>query len=184
MKKTDTELIQELRSGSQFAFEMLLERYLSNVYNVVLSVVKSVEEAEDITQDVFVKVWKYQNRFHLSQSFKTWLFTIARNSAIDYIRKKKSILFSQLSVSDDLPFEESLKSEEILPHEMFEKKENEVLLWNAVEKLPYEYALVILLRYGEDFEFHDIAEILDKPLNTVRSYHQRAIQNLKQTFKM
>ena len=96
MEITDKQLIDDYLNGNDAAFALLVQRQINPVYNFVYRLVRNTQDAEDITQETFVKMWKNLKRYNQDQNFKTWLFTIARNTAIDSLRKKKSFVFEQL----------------------------------------------------------------------------------------
>jgi RNA polymerase sigma-70 factor (ECF subfamily) len=139
-----------------------------------------LDYGKDIVQDVFVKVWKNIKKFDINRaSFKTWILTITRNTVIDYLRKKKSVTFSSLD-SDEEPFTDSIEDDVILPDEALIKLEDKELLNNLLNKLPAHYKEVLVLYYQEDMTFNEIGQLLNKPLNTVKSYHHRALKKLKE----
>ncbi len=86
---TDEQLIKNYLIGDNKALELLIKRYLTPIYNFVLRYVKNTSEAEDVTQEVFVKVWKNLKKFNDNYKFKSWLYTIAKNTSLDYLKKKK-----------------------------------------------------------------------------------------------
>ena len=92
----DQDLISKYLAGDEKSLEILIEQYLKPIYSFVYRYTGSASNAEDITQDVFVRVWKNLKKFDQNKSFKTWIFSIAKNAAIDWLRKKKTI-----SLSDD-----------------------------------------------------------------------------------
>ena len=93
MDSTDEKLIEGSSEGDNAAFEKLLKRYLKSVYNFIYRLASDREVAEDLTQETFVKVWKNLRRFDQTKSFKVWIFTIAKNTAYDFLKKKKTIPF-------------------------------------------------------------------------------------------
>ncbi|MFA6919366.1 MAG: sigma-70 family RNA polymerase sigma factor, partial [Patescibacteria group bacterium] len=90
----DEQLVQQYLSGDEKSLEVLIQKYLKPIYNFVYRYVGDMANAEDLTQEVFVKVWKNIKKFDRKKSFKTWIFCIAKNTAFDYLRKKKSIPLS------------------------------------------------------------------------------------------
>lgn len=173
----DNLLIKNYLDGNQNSLKLLIDKYTSPVYNFSKRFTGSTQ-AEDITQEVFIKVWKNLKNFDVDKSqFKTWLFTIARNTATDYLRKKKSISFSSFE-SDDFK-EEDIVDDNILPDEILQKLQDKELLIKLLEELPENYKLVLTLHYQEDMTFKEIGEVMGKPLNTVKSYHYRALILLK-----
>ena len=85
--QTDDELVLRALKGDDEALRLLVERYLKQVYRFVFHYLPSSEDAEDVTQEVFVKVWKHLRKFHRDQNFKTWVFTIAKNTALDFLKQ-------------------------------------------------------------------------------------------------
>jgi len=160
----DQDLISKYLAGDEKSLEILIEQYLKPIYSFVYRYTGSASNAEDITQDVFVRVWKNLKKFDQNKSFKTWIFSIAKNAAIDWLRKKKTISLSDddmEKIPDSAPFVPKLSLAPIL------------------EKIPSEYRMILFLRYNDHFTFKEIAESLGQPLNTVKSRHRRAIAMLK-----
>jgi RNA polymerase sigma-70 factor, ECF subfamily len=155
--------------------ENIIEQHLKSVFNYVYKIVRNRGETEDITQDVFIKVWKNFDKFDAVKNFKTWLFAIARNTTIDHLRKDKDILFSEKAEN----FEESITDIEPLPDEIFVKKELGKELEIALSKIRPDFREIILLHYTEDMTFEEISEVVEKPLNTVKSQHRRALATLR-----
>ncbi len=175
MENDDLHLIEESLKGDTNAFEILVQKYLKPVYNFS----RNTEESNDISQEVFVKVWKNLKKFDQKQNFKTWIFSIARNTTIDHFRKKKSISFGDMEIGEGTSFEDSLTDTEPLPDAIFEKKELGVFLENALQTLSLEERTIILLHDKEDFTFEEIAKTLGKPMNTVKSQYRRAILSFR-----
>lgn len=179
MESDDEHLIIEYLDGNQDSFRLLVEKYTPSIYNFSVRFV-GPEYANDITQDVFIKVWKNIKKFDSKRAnFKTWIFTITRNTITDYLRKKKMIPFSTLDKEDEL-FEDSIEDEAILPSEALARLEDKELLNNILDKIPENYREILVLHYQEEMTFDEIGKILGKPLNTVKSYHRRALIKLKE----
>jgi RNA polymerase sigma-70 factor, ECF subfamily len=179
MGDKDNELIEEYLKGNQEAFKIIVEKYTPSIYNFSVRFV-GFDYAKDVVQDVFFKVWKNIKKFDKKKAnFKTWTFTIARNVVIDYLRKNKPILFSSLDREDET-FEENIEDTDILQDEILMKLEDKKLLNNIIDKLPSHYKEVLILYYREDMTFNEIGQLLKKPLNTVKSYHYRALIKLKE----
>jgi RNA polymerase sigma-70 factor (ECF subfamily) len=178
MSETDEDLIREYIDGSQGALKALGDRYIPILYNFSSRFV-GTDNASDIAQDIFIKAWKNIKKFDFSRAlFKTWIFTIARNTITDYLRKKKSIVFSALDTEDE-SFSENLPDDTILPDHALEKLEDKELLDKLLLELPENYRTVLLLYYQEDMTFVEIGKILNKPMNTVKSHHRRALEELR-----
>jgi RNA polymerase sigma-70 factor (ECF subfamily) len=179
MESSDEELIQQYLDGQQKALKSLIDRYTPILYNYTLRFVGTTN-TPDVVQEVFIKVWKNINKFDVSKShFKTWIFTITRNTVTDYLRKKKQILFTDLDKEGEDPFSTNLTDEAILPDEAIQKLQDKELLTKLVSGLSPTYQEVLMLYYQEDMTFDEIGKILKKPLNTVKSHHRRALEQLR-----
>ncbi|MEI6280640.1 MAG: RNA polymerase sigma factor [bacterium] len=180
--ETDEEIILLYKNGNQEAFKMLINRYISPIYNFT-SHLTNKNDAKDITQEIFIKVWKNIRRFDSEKaSFKTWIFTIAKNTVTDFSRKRKNILFSEIEKGFEEnidSFSENIKDENLLPDEALQKLQNSEVLNQALEKLRLEYKEVLMLHYQEELTFEEIGKILNKSSNTVKSHHRRALLELK-----
>ena len=182
---SDSDLIREALATTERSFSVLVERYIGSVYNYVFRLVRSVEESEDITQETFVKVWKNLKRFREGENFRAWVFTIARNTLIDYTRKKKMVVFSAFenSEGENVLLETTSNGERTLDELVIEAETKEELE-NVLAVLSPEYREVILLHYQEDMTFDEIGRILKKSLNTVKSQHRRALAILRKELEM
>jgi RNA polymerase sigma-70 factor, ECF subfamily len=178
----DCKLIDIFLAGEEPAFSELVKKYLKPVYNFIFRLVYDRDSAEDLTQETFLKAWKNMKRFDPDKSFKTWLFTIAKNTAFDYLKKKKEIPFSNFTDEEGENWLENIADENFLPDELLELKNISEELDAILEKLPWHYRAILILHYKEDFSLHEIAEILDEPYNTIKSRRQRGLAILKKLF--
>ncbi len=183
LNQSDNQLISDYLKGETASLEILVKKYLKPIYGFIYRYAGSAQDAQDITQEVFVKMWKNLKKFDRQRSFKTWIFSIAKNTAIDFIRKsqsasggKKVLPFSALeNDEDDNFFADALVDPAPLPDELFERKDIAQALSFILEKLTPKYRLVLLLRYNDHFTFREISEALGEPLNTVKSRHRRGL---------
>jgi RNA polymerase sigma-70 factor (ECF subfamily) len=183
--KSDKELVQAFLSGNESCFAVLVDRHISMVYKFAYRYLNNADDASDVAQDVFIKVWKYLKRFDVDKNFKTWLLTITKNTALDFIKRKKPILFSKIEEGDgDLdaflsPFLETAD----LPNEAIDRKHVRAELNTVLEKLPQTYRSVLSLRYDEHLKFREIAEVLHEPIDTVKSKHRRGLILLRKSLE-
>lgn len=176
----DNQIIEKYLSGDEKSFDLLVEKYFRQIYNFVFRLVGSVVEAEDLTQEVFVKAWKRFGKYDREKKFKTWLFVIARNSVIDLLRKKKEIPLSKFEDEEGNNFlEENLVDIEALPNELFERQELQKELQTAIDKLSPKEKSVVLLYYQEQLSFREISEIFGESINTIKSRYQRSLIKLR-----
>lgn len=181
MEKNDQELITDYLNEDDGAVVVLIDRHFKDVFNFTYRLVGNREDAEDITQETFLKMWRNVKKYRHSENFKTWLFTIARNTAIDSLRKKKSVAFSVFENEEgENPFAETLTDLEPLPDEIFAKAEEKNVLENALKKLSLLHRETLILYYNQLFTFNEIGKILGESLNTVKSRHRRALIELRQ----
>jgi len=178
--KTDGELAEACKKGDDQAFKALMERYARSVYNFTRQYVKTEDDIEDVVQDTFFKVWRHIKRFKKERAFKPWLFTIARNTALDHIKKRRATAFSTLdNTENDLVFADTIEDTEPLAPELFEQAELVVELTESMKDLHPDHRAVLIMHYREDLTFDEIAEILDRPMNTVKSWHHRAVIKIR-----
>lgn len=176
----DEDLIQNYLQGDERSFEILVKRYLKPIYRFIYQYVSNSQNAEDLTQEVFLKVWRFIKKFDFDRKFKTWIFTIAKNTTLDFLKKKKDLPFSVFSnergqtIIDEKIFDSDFDFEKII-----ERKDLAQRLNLIIKKIPLIYREILFLYYFDGFNFREIAEILNQPLNTIKSRHRRAIIILK-----
>jgi RNA polymerase sigma-70 factor (ECF subfamily) len=175
----ENRIIESILFGDEDAFAEIVKIYLNMVYNFVYRLVGDRDAAEDIAQETFVKTWKNLKKFDQKRNFKTWIFTIAKNTAFDYLKKKKEIPFSIFTDEEGENWLENVSSDEILPDEILERENIAEEFEKILEKIPVHYRVILLLHYKEDFSLHEIAEILGEPYNTIKSRHQGGLKTLK-----
>jgi RNA polymerase sigma-70 factor (ECF subfamily) len=180
MEKDEQTLIAEYLEGkSDEALAELIRRYIKPVYNFVYRFTgNNKEEAEDIAQETFFKMWRNLKKYRAGENFKTWLFTIARNTAYDHLRKKKNFVFSDFNTEDAL-FEDTLADTEPLADEIFTLTESKELLAQGMSELSPQFREVLILHYDHELTFDEIGKVLGEPLNTVKSRHRRAVEALR-----
>ena len=163
--------------GDQKAYAELMKRYKSPVYHMILKMVRNVDDAEDLTIEAFSKAFKNLHRFKKDYTFSTWLFRIATNNAIDFIRKKKLNTYSlNTSFTDDSgdAVNIDVKDANLDPQEEAIKSQKIELVRVFVDKLPAKYQRLVKLRYFKEYSYDEIAKELDAPLGTVKAQLHRA----------
>lgn len=177
---TDEQLVAIYLKGNKEALNILIKRYLTPIFNYALSFVKDTAAAEDLTQEVFVKVWRKIKKFDNKYKFKNWLYAIAKNTCLDYFKKNKTINFSELDLTDDnLLFEDLIKENSASPQAELESAQTADLINSAVDKLPEKYKETVKLHHLSGFKFREIAEILGESIETIKSRNRRALIYLK-----
>lgn len=169
--------------------EHIIKLYFASIYLFIFRLVGDVTSAEDLTQDTFVKVWRHLPEYEREEELKNWIFTIARNTALDWLRKKRSLVFSQINNPKEFEgaFDEmgsfDPASGDALPEEIFARQEVKGYLEKCVAQLPLVYQEVIYLRLEGDLTLEQIAEILGKSVNTVKSIYRRGLEKLRVSLK-
>ena len=176
----DYTLIESYLKGNDASLEALVQRYLKPMYGFVFSYVKDAQVAEDVTQEIFLKVWKNLKKIEKNKNFKSWLYTVAKNTALDYLKKKKSIPFSSFEKEDGRNvLMESLSDIAPLPDKASEMLQDKRTFLQAIGNLSEKYRQVLLLYYYNYLNFREIAEALQEPINTIKSRHRRGLVILK-----
>ncbi|MFU8860016.1 MAG: RNA polymerase sigma factor [Cyclonatronaceae bacterium] len=183
--KEDVEFVQEARSGNQDAYRALTRKYERAIYYHINKIVRDTGMVDDLVQETFLKAFNNIQSYDTSFAFSTWLYRIATNHSIDYLRKKKLKTLSidqpvhtkdgELSI--DLPDENAHSDSRIISHE----RSN--ILKHAIEILPDRYRVIIQLRHMEEKSYEEIAQLLDLPLGTVKAHIFRARELLYKYLK-
>lgn len=179
---TDSELIKLYLEGNQKAFESIVNRYAQPIFRFTYKLTDNKDRAHDITQETIIKLWRNIKKIDTSKNLRSLLFTIAKNTTLDYLRKNRNINFSEIDNihdEDNDNFEQNIADNEPLQHEIFEKNENIKLVQEALETLSVENKMIILLKNGEEMTFDEIATILEKPMNSIKSQYRRSLIKLK-----
>lgn len=176
---SDEKLVELCLQGEEHLFDVLVKRYADHIFNFIHQYIKDEGKAEDLTQDVFFRVWKNLTKFDTRRKFKVWLFQIARNAVIDHLRKRKELKFSDIEAEDDGSIIENIEDDDEGPSEILERKEIKMVVGKMLEGLSPAYRSVLALYYENQMNFREIAEATGTSENTVRSRHRRAIQALK-----
>ena len=171
--KHDIKLVRlAVDKNDQTAYAELLDRYKDSVYYLLLKMVNSKDDAEDLTIEAFGKAFKNIGQYTPNFAFSTWLFRIATNNCIDFIRKKRATTLSlDRNFTNDNGDEMTMdvRSDGLDPEENLIKKQKGVLMRSMVEKLKPRYRILIELRYFQELSYEEIAEQLDLPIGTVKA---------------
>lgn len=175
-RQEDYSLVEQAKLNQQHAFTRLMEKYRVPLHFHISRIVRDKEMIEDLVQEAFLKAFDNIHSFDTTYAFSTWLYRIATNHSIDYLRKKK---MQTLSIDEpvrakdgdmkiELPDKESEADREII------QKQRENILFAAIESLPGKYSVIIRLRHMDDKSYQEISEIMELPLGTVKAHIFRA----------
>jgi RNA polymerase sigma factor (sigma-70 family) len=175
-RKEDSALIHQARTGDQKAFRKLRLKYYAPIFKLISRMIRSREEIEDLTQEAFIKAFTSLASFNEEYSFSTWLYKIATNHAIDYVRKRKLQTFSinKPIESEESDYSFELQDTEPEPDQELIAVQRKKMLDDAMESLPAKYRQVILMRHVDEKEYQEIAKTLKLPLGTVKAHIFRA----------
>lgn len=184
----DYKLIQQaLKHGDQKAYAELLQRYRESVYFTMLRMCNNKDDAEDLTIEAFGRAFKRLEQYTPTYAFSTWLFKIASNNAIDFLRNKKKStslsLDTKMENDEGQEFSKSIKSQGLDPEENIIKKQKVELLKDVVEKLKPRYRELVQMRYYEELSYEEIALKLELPVGTVKAQLFRAREFLYNILK-
>jgi len=180
----DFRLVQLAREGDQKAYAELLGRYRDAIYYMLLKMVNNPIDAEDLTIEAFGKAFKNIEQYTPNFAFSTWLFKIASNNCIDFIRKKRGSQISIDQVQEEKDtISDAIQAPTLDPEENLIKQQKEILTRTIVTKLKPRYRRLIELRYFKEFSYDEIAKELDLPIGTVKAQLFRARELLYNILK-
>jgi RNA polymerase sigma factor (sigma-70 family) len=173
----DYELVQKAKKGDQNAYAELMDRYRDSIYFMLLKMVQNKDDSDDLTIEAFGKAFNRLELYTPNFAFSTWLFKIASNNAIDFIRRKKK---NTISIDQAMGGEDGdemymdLKSDALTPEELSIREQKMKIMRNVVQKLKPRYRQLVEMRYFEQLSYEEISEKLELPLGTVKAQLFRA----------
>ncbi len=186
--RNDYNLVLKAREGDQKAYADLMHRYKDSIFFMVLKMVNNREDAMDLTIETFAKAFEKLDKYQPDFAFSTWLFRVATNNCIDFIRKRKlnTTSINLMYSADGDEFELQIKADILDPEETSIQKQQKEVINLLLETLPTRYRNLVTLRYLEELSYEEIAVELDLPLGTVKAQLYRArdlLSNIFTTFK-
>jgi RNA polymerase sigma factor (sigma-70 family) len=176
--QTDLELIEEFRQGKIEGFNKLVRRYQQKVYWIARRIVGSHEDADDVVQEVFIKVYNGLNSFRAESGFYTWIYRITVNVALNFLRARKVKYFFRF---DDLL--EQPRDTEAGPDEQVERGEYQKVLERAIERLPAKQKLVFTMRYYDEMSYEEIANVLHRSVGGLKANYFHALKKVQEYVK-
>ena len=180
---TDSQLVEIVRNSDQERYGEIIERYQGKLFAYLYRLIGSYDEAQDLLQNVFIKVYRNLQSYDVNRKFSSWIYRIAHNEAVNYIKRK--------SLKRFIPWEDIAATKDKLEMVSLEeradkawlKKEVKKEVNSAIDRLPFKYKQVLLLKYFSDNSYEEISEILGKPVNTVGTLISRAKKKLSEELK-
>lgn len=173
--QTDLQLIERFQNGDETAFNEIVLRYQQKVYWIARRYLGDHDDADDVVQEVFVKVYDALRSFRKDSAVSTWLYRISVNQSLNFIRWKKVKTFLRL----DEVREEQI-SDDATPHEHLEDKEGRSLIDEAVQGLPEKQRAVFVLRYYQDLTYEEIAETLKTSIGGLKANYFHAVKKIQE----
>jgi RNA polymerase sigma factor (sigma-70 family) len=171
-------IVERAKSGDEKAYAELMKRYQKPVYHMVLKMVRNIDDADDLTIEAFSKAFRNLDKYRQDFTFSTWLFRIATNNCIDFIRKRKLNTFSIDNVTPDSTSDETIKYDikdnNLDPADEIIKTQKSEMLQEIITKLPIKYQVLVRLRYFDELSYEEIAVEISAPLGTVKAQLHRA----------
>ena len=185
MQVSDSQLIAEAIQGSQKAYAVLEGRYKTAIFHIVLKIVRDQETANDLVQETFMKAFSALASYRSEYRFSTWLYKIAANSSIDFLRKKriKALSLDKEIDTGDGKVEIEIPDYTYHPERDLVRKQQRFTINEAIDSLPDKYREVIVHRHQEDKSYEEIADLLGIPVGTVKARIFRARELLKKKLR-
>ena len=178
--KTDEQLVDAFRNGDEKAFETIIFRYKHRLTRLAWSVVHNEDDAMDVVQESFIKVYRKLHSFQGTSKLYTWLYRIVMNHSIDYVRKRPSAMIVPV---DEMLHEPASKDKSMQPDIHLLNKELNKKIFEAVDKLPEKQKKAVILREVEDLSYNEMAEIMNCTVGTVMSRLYYAREKLRKILK-
>jgi RNA polymerase sigma-70 factor (ECF subfamily) len=176
--KEDAELVRKALDGNEQAFARIMLRYKEPIYNMMMRMVQNKNDAEDLTLEALGKAFANLHLYSFEYAFSTWIYRIATNNCIDFLRKRRGIHYSLSAQEEENYGSLELKSTGPNPEEKMILKQRAVQLRRFIERLKPRYRKLIELRYFKDYSYDEIAKELDLPLGTIKVQLFRARNTL------
>lgn len=176
LSQSDWEIVQRIIKGESESFGEIVTRYKKSVFSLCYRMVKNNEEAEDLSQEIFIKAYNNLKKYNPQYKFSTWILKIATNTTIDSLRKKKI---------ETMPLEEEIssKSETASAEVIYFHQQNKTAIESAIEGLPIEYRTLIILFHQHGLSYKEISESTNLPMSKVKNRIHRARNILKDSLK-
>lgn len=185
MENDEYKIIAEALKGNQKAFRKLNEKYRVSVFHIISKIVRNTDTANDLVQETFMKAFNSLASYRSEYKFSTWLYKIAANCSIDFLRKKriKALSLDRELDTGDGKVEIEVADQSYNPENDLVRKQQRFSIAEAIEELPEKYKIVIIYRHKDDKSYEEIAELMDIPVGTVKARIFRARELLKKKLK-
>jgi RNA polymerase sigma-70 factor (ECF subfamily) len=173
-KLDDSELVQLVKIGEAEPFDELVRRHSVKIHDLCYKILRNYDDASDMAQETFIKAYRKINKFDGRSQFSTWLYRIAVNNCLNYIKKQRP--------TEEI-YDEMMSGGKDDPVERYRNKKLREMIYEAVAKLPTVQRAVFTLRTLEDMSYQEVSDILKKPISTIKVNHHLAVKNLRNYMK-
>ena len=181
MEQEEQALVRQAAEGQEHAFEQLVRRYQKGIYNLTLRMTGNADDAYDLAQETFLRAWRNLAAFQFDSAFSTWLYRIATNLCIDFLRKqKRGKVISLQSVQEQTEQELPLPDPKPGPEMLVLQKEHQAAVADALQALEPDYRMALTMRVIDGLSYQQIAEALELKEGTVKSRIARAREKMRQ----
>ncbi|URN96243.1 MAG: RNA polymerase sigma factor SigW [Candidatus Pristimantibacillus lignocellulolyticus] len=181
MNLLESQLVKLALKGDQAAFAELVELYQEKLYHMAYRMLNNRQEAEDVVQDTFLRVYNNLERYDVTMKFSTWIYRIATNLSIDRLRKRKPVysLDAESSDYEGLDGYSMIPSDNRTPESELLISETQQIIHQAIDTLPPKYKSVMILRYIHELSLQEVGDILDMPVTTIKTRVHRGREFLR-----
>jgi len=177
VKKSDDYLVLKSQDGDARSFELLILKYQRRIFNVIYRVVRNEDIVEDLAQETFLNAFNSIKNFKRQSSFYTWIYRVAVNISLNYLSKQKKLKVVDDAVMETESVVDRIATYDMSPEKSLRSKESTSVIFKAIDKLPDDMRIAIMLRDYEGLSYQEVSEVMNCPIGTVRSriFRGRAI---------
>ncbi|MBB6218694.1 RNA polymerase sigma-70 factor (ECF subfamily) [Anaerosolibacter carboniphilus] len=176
---TDEEIVKRIIQGDHEMFPQLIDRYKDKIFALVYRYTNDYGEAQDIAQEVFIKIYKQMHTFRFQSKVSTWLYRVATNSCIDWSRKRKTKQDTTYLINEEL-----VMDQERGPEQLMILNEQREAVRDVINRLPENYKLLIIMYHFQNMRYKEISEVLDMPMKTIETGLYRARAMIKKQMEI
>ncbi|MFT9494295.1 RNA polymerase sigma factor [Anaerosolibacter sp.] len=176
---TDEEIVKKIIRGNQEMFPQLIERYKDKIFTLVYRYTNDYGEAQDVAQEIFIKIYKQMHTFRFQSKVSTWIYRVATNSCIDWDRKRKTKQDTIYLVNEELVIDQ-----ERGPEQLFLLNEQREAVRDIINGLPENYKLLVIMYHFQNMRYKEISEVLDMPMKTIETGLYRARVMIKKQMEI
>jgi len=182
----DIQLMLRFKNGEESCFKKLVERHKERIFNLVYRFLGSYSQAQDLAQEVFIKIYHAKDAYTPQAKFTTWLYTICKNTCLNVLRENNPVHFS---IDDSLELEENKLAPQFAdthtpsPSDLVLQQEQSLVVKNAIDSLPSSQKMVVLLNRYDQLSYEEISQVMNCSVESVKSLLHRARLNLKERLK-